>query len=437
MNKTQEKNINAVKKLLARFDNSAMDKARATVLEIINDVEENGDQAVKRYNEKFDQYQGELIFDLKKLDTSLISAELKDSLLFAAERIKKFHQEEVAKIADWSYADSLEAKLGVKYQALESAAIYIPGGQAPLISTVLMTAIPAKVAGVKRLVLISPPRGGDASPIDPAILYAAKISGVDEVYCCGGAQSIAAIAYGTETISPVNKVVGPGNIYVSIAKKEVFGKIGIDGIYGPSELAIIADKYASPLNIAADLLSQLEHGSGLESCLLVSDNEALISETRIELEEQIEALEKFKTEKEIAVIKNSLEQNSALLHVKSLEDAIELINLYAPEHLELQLQKPEDYLDQITNAGAIFIGDNSCESFGDYLAGPSHCLPTAASARFSSGLQCSDFIKKTSIIDFRKTDIETDSFKELVKHCANIARAEKLEAHARAAERRV
>lgn len=426
-------NSKRIKEINQRLSETNISEKEASVREIINDVVKKGDLALQHYSKKFDGVE----LSSFKLDFSnaldLISDELKHALKNAAQRIEKFHLEEMKSSnlkSGWSFTGDLNEKLGVKYLALDSTAIYVPGGQAPLVSTVLMTAIPAKVAGVKRIVMFSPP------PINTAILAAAKIAGVDEVYSIGGAQAIAAAAYGTETIKPVDKIVGPGNVYVSLAKKMVFGKVGIDGVFGPSELAIVADDSADSEYLAADLISQLEHGSGLESALMLTTSAELAQKTREEFYKQVDAMKTLKTEQQIKTILNSFEKWSDILVVANLDEAAELINLYAPEHLELQLEPTviDSFLANLKHAGAVFIGAKSCESLGDYLAGPSHCLPTNTSARFSSGLQSSDFIKKISIIDFSSS--KDAEFQQIIKDVAIIARAEELEGHARAMEKR-
>ncbi len=424
-----------------RLSDTNLTAKEEAVKDIVENVKALGDKAVAAYSKKFDGVDFNL--DLKdpfKVQATgsflKLSQELQAALKQAKARIERFHNEEFkhSKFSEgWSYKGKVGERLGIRYQALDSVAIYIPAGQAPLLSTVLMTAIPAKVAGVKRIVMISPP------PINPGILAAAELAGIDEIYAIGGAQAIAALAYGTQSIKAVDKIVGPGNIYVSLAKKLVFGQVGIDGIYGPSELAIIADDSAQPKQLAADLISQLEHGSGLESVLLVSTSKRIVEETETELNRQISDLAiKHKSAEQISTINSSLENWSALLHVESLEEAIEIINKYAPEHLEIQIQKDQlkSTLIQIKNAGAIFIGTNSCESLGDYIAGPSHCLPTGGTSRFSSGLQCIDFMKRTSIIDFSSVKQSKQGFQEIINNVATIARAEMLEGHARAMEER-
>ncbi len=422
--------------LAERHSEESLGSIEETVKDIIHNVKEKGDAALSGYTNKFDkqniqEFKVEINSQNNNGNESYlakIDPKLKQALARARYRIRQYHQKDLP--SDWSYEGMLGEKLGAKYNPIESVGLYIPGGQAPLLSTVLMTAIPAKVAGVKRIVMVSPP------PINDAVLAAAELAGVDEVYQVGGAQAIAALAYGTETINPVDKIVGPGNIYVSTAKKQVFGKVGIDGIYGPSELAILADETANPKFIAWDLLSQLEHGSGLESVLLVTNSKELADKTREEVKAKLTELAKTASTDLIETIKESFEKWSAILLVESLEEGAELINLYAPEHFELQVKdsRVDKVLSLIKHAGAIFIGSISCESLGDYVAGPSHCLPTGGTSRFSSGLQCSDFVKKSSIIDFSKSDSSIGSFKALVDDVALIARAEGLEAHARAME---
>lgn len=433
-------------KISKRLENSDLGKKELDVKAIVEDVRNNGDKALVQYSEKFDSVK----IDSSKADPfkveinpsnpiylNKIDLALKQALKKAYRRVKNFHDNEYkhGNFAEgWTYRGELGETLGLRYQALDSVAVYVPAGKAPLVSTVLMAAIPAKVAGVRRVVLISPP------PINEAILAAAELVGVDEVYSIGGAQAIAALAYGTQSITAVDKIVGPGNIYVTLAKKYVFGKVGIDGIYGPSELAVIADESASPKHIASDLLAQLEHGSGLESVLLVSTGAALIEQVWLELKSQIESLRGVsKSDEEINTIYNSLDQWSDLMQVDSIDEAVSIINDYAPEHLEIFGSKANiDYvLSKIRHAGAIFIGANSCESFGDYIAGPSHCLPTAGSAKFASGLQCVDFLKRSSLIDFSSVDSGSQDFQDLISDTALIARAEGLEAHARAAEYRL
>ena len=432
-------NLDLIKKINSRLDSKNIKAIEDIVNEILDKVRLYGNSALKDFSKKFDKYD---ISDEELKGISVkgayekLATDLKTSLELAKKRIEKFHLEEYRSsnfAAGWGFTAKLGERLGVRYTSLDSVAVYIPGGRAPLFSTVLMTVIPAKVAGVKRIVLFSPP------PIHPSIAALAELLEVNEVYPIGGAQAVAVAAYGTETIRAVDKIVGPGNIFVSLAKKNVFGTIGIDGIFGPSELAIVADKSAKPRDIAADFLSQLEHGSGLESALLICNDKNLLEDSIHEIESEIEALRAFKTDEQIEIIKKSYEDYSACLFEEDAQEICELINYYAPEHLELQADDAliSVLISGIKHAGAIFIGINACESLGDYLAGPSHCLPTGRGARYASGLHCADFMKKTSLIDFRGVDRQSLEFKELAEHTARLARAENLEAHARAMINRV
>jgi histidinol dehydrogenase len=356
-----------IDQIQSRLNSEKLEAVENSVKEIIRSIKAKGDEALREASIKFDNYdpdeRGFLVYEKisAKDHCSELAPELVEALQEAKKRIEIFHLEELKKSGfqnGWIFSGELGEKLGVKYKPIASAGIYVPGGKAPLISTVLMSVIPAKVAGVERIVLCSPP------PIDKAILAAAQLAGVNEVYAIGGAQAIAALAYGTESIKAVDKVFGPGNIYVSTAKKLVFGDVGVDGIFGPSELAIIADETAKPSYLAADLISQLEHGSGLESVLLVTDSKQLAKKTEEEFFRQLISLQQegFKNESQIQCIKNSFEKNSAILTVSNFEEAVELINYYAPEHLEIQIRGTdvETVLNKIKNAGAIFIGANSC-----------------------------------------------------------------------------
>lgn len=409
--------------------NLSNDNCEILVKSILDEIKQDGDLAIAKFSKNFDK----IDFDLSKQNPfqvqslgywDKLDASLKEALLFAKRRIEKFHREEIKNLQlEWSYIGDNQEKLGSRYNPINSVAVYIPGGRAPLISTVLMTVIPAQIAGVKRIVLVSPPQ------IDSNILALAELLGLKEIYSIGGAQAIGAMAYGSQSIKAVDKIVGPGNIYVSLAKKQVFGQVGIDGIFGPSELAIIADSSANPKLIAIDLLSQLEHGSGLESVLLVSLDQQIIDKSIEQI--YLELNRSSKSQEQIQTIKNSIDQWSSFVKVNDLSEAARIVNEYAPEHLELQINNPEEIMSQIKNAGAIFVGANSSEALGDYLAGPSHCLPTSRAARFSSGLQCVDFMTRTSIIDFRNSHNQ-----DLNSITAQIARLEKMEFHALAAEYR-
>ncbi len=410
-----------IQEISLRFDLSKRKKELKVVEGIINNVQLNGDKALRYYTEKFDKVTLRSITvstsDIKN-STKYISKELLAAIKHAIKRITNFQRTNAP--TSWTKEFELGEKLGYRYESLDSVGIYIPGGKTPLISTVLMTVIPAKVAGVKRIAIFTPP------PVHKGILAACKLLGVNEIYQVGGAQAIAAAAYGTKSIVPVNKIVGPGNIYVTLAKKAVFGKVGIDGLYGPSEIAIIADKTANPVYLAIDLLSQLEHGSGLESSVLVTDSEYIANET----EKQVLKLAKELPNKEIVL--NSWKKNSAIILVKNRKDIISLINELAPEHLEIITKNPETISNQVKNAGAIFLGNYSCESIGDYIAGPSHCLPTGGCAKFSSGLTVMDFMKKISVIYFDKK-----SFNKVSHDVIELANAEGLKAHGDAIKLRI
>ncbi len=408
-----EKAKKKIDDISSRFDLSKMNKEYKSVEAIVNNVEKSGDKALIYYTKKFDKVNLKTIRVSKSEinnSTKHISKSLLTSIKKAIQRITIFQKTNIPKT--WIKTFNSNEKLGYKYVSLDSVGIYIPGGKAPLISTVLMTVILAKVAGVKRIVVFTPP------PVNKGILAACKLLGINEIYQIGGAQAIAASAFGTKSIKSVNKIIGPGNVYVTLAKKIVFGKVGIDGLYGPSEIAIIADKSANPKFLAADLLSQLEHGSGLESAFMVTNSGSLAKKTQSELLKLAKTLPNKKT------VLKSWSKNSAIVIVRDLNKACELINLLAPEHLEIIIKNANSLLNKIRNAGAVFIGEYSCESVGDYIAGPSHCLPTGGSAKFSSGLTVMDFMKKISIISFNK-----NAFNKVAKDIIELADAERLKAH--------
>ena len=408
--KKAKKKIEAIS---SRFDLSKMKKEYKSVETIVNTVRQKGDKALIYYTKKFDKVNLKNIRASKveiQNSTKQVSKPLLTSIKKAIKRITTFQKTNIPKT--WIKVFNSNEKLGYKYMPLDSVGIYIPGGKAPLISTVLMTVIPAKVAGVKRIVIFTPPL------VNKGILAACKLLKVNEVYQIGGAQAISASAFGTESIKPVNKIVGPGNVYVTLAKKIVFGKVGIDGLYGPSEIAIIADKTANSKFLAIDLLSQLEHGSGLESAFMVTNSEELAKKTQSELLKLAKTLANKKT------VLKSWNKNSAIIIVRDLNNACELINLLAPEHLEIITKNAFSIFKKIKNAGAIFLGEYSCESVGDYIAGPSHCLPTGGSAKFSSGLTVMDFMKKISVISFNKK-----AFNKVAKDIIELADAEGLKAH--------
>lgn len=387
-----------------------------TVEKIVEDVKQDGDSAILKYTKKFDGA------DLETMEVTKEEIEkawqrtpqsLKDALTKAGNNIKKFHEKQKRN----SFMDNeLKGKItGQLINPIEKVGIYVPGGKSSYPSTVLMNAIPGKVAGVKELIMVTPP--GKNGEIMDNILVAAKIANVDRIFKIGGAQAIAGLAYGTQTIPKVYKITGPGNIYVALAKKQVYGIVDIDMIAGPSEILIIADKLAKPKYIAADLLSQAEHDE-LASSVLITPCEKLAEAVSQEVDLQLENLAK----KDIA--KKSLENYGRIIITKNLDEAIDIANEIAPEHLELMVTEPFLYINSIKNAGAIFVGENTPEPLGDYYAGPNHTLPTNGTAKFSSPLSVDDFIKKTSLIYYSKEALE-----EVKDTIVEISDSEGLTAH--------
>jgi histidinol dehydrogenase len=350
----------------------------------------------------------------KKVDRELIAA-----LNIAAERVRSFHQAQLSH----SFKEFMEGGLGQTVRPLERVGVYAPGGTACYPSTVLMTAIPARVAGVEEIILTTPPGGGGFVP--PATLVAADMAGVDRVFKVGGAQAIAALAYGTESIPRVDKVCGPGGLFVTLAKRLVCGVVAIDSLAGPTETLIVADDSTSPDRCAADLLAQAEHDM-LATAILITTSSGLAKTVDREVTRQLEGLERSQ------IARRSLEERGRIIVVSDMEQAIELVNIYAPEHVSLMVRDAPSYIDRIRHAGAIFIGENSPGVLGDYVAGPSHVLPTGGTARFSSSLGVGDFLKLTSIISLSDEDVEA-----LGPAASTIAVAEGLTAHARAAELRL
>ena len=359
----------------------------AIVADIIADVKENGDTAVKAYCAKFDKA------ELTSLEVtpeeiqeaiSQVEPEFLDILREAAENIRSFHSRQIRN--SFVIADKPGIVLGQKITPIEKVGVYVPGGTAAYPSTVLMDTIPAKIAGCPQLVMVTPP--GRDGKVNPAILAAADLAGVNRIFKVGGAQAIAALAYGTESIPRVDKIVGPGNAFVAEAKKQVFGRVSIDMIAGPSEILVIADGKSNPVHVAADLLSQAEHDK-LASAVLVTDSEELALAVQAELERQLPLLPR----QEIA--RASIENNGKIIVAETLMAGIEIANEIAPEHLELQVDDPFSYLDAIQNAGSIFLGRSCPEALGDYFAGPNHTLPTSGTARFSNPLSVDDFVKKS------------------------------------------
>ena len=395
----------------------------ASVKEIIANVIENKDKALYEYCEKFDKVTLEsLVVSEEEIEQAYgrVSPDFIAILERAKANIELYHRKQLRSGFEITKEDGIV--LGQKITPIEKAGIYVPGGTASYPSTVLMNAIPAKIAGVSQIVMTTPP--GKDGRIKDEILVAAKLCGVYKIIKCGGAQAIAALAYGTESVPKVDKIVGPGNIFVALAKKQVFGTVSIDMIAGPSEILVIADKNADPVQLSADLLSQAEHDK-LATAVLVTDSKELALAVRDELEVQISRLER----NEIA--RASIDTSGKIIVVESIDKAVEISNLIAPEHLEVCVDNPFDYLDKITNAGSVFLGKYSPEPLGDYFAGPNHTLPTGGSARFSSALSVDDFIKKTQYMYYTETALG-----KVYKDIATFARAEGLSAHARAVEAR-
>lgn len=386
---------------------------------IISNVRTQGDKALLAYTNKFDKrdisVDGIAISksELKKL-TSDVSGKTIDALKYARDRIRSYH-ERMKPENDW-YADSIGVELGARWTALESVGLYVPGGTASYPSSVIMNAVPAKVAGVGRIAMVVPCPDGETNPL---VFAAAELMGIDEIYTVGGAQAVAALAFGTETIAPVAKIVGPGNAYVAAAKRQVFGLVGIDMIAGPSEVLIVADADSNPDWLAADLLAQAEHDPSSQSILLTDDaNLADAVETAVE--------KQLKTLARSDIAGASWRDFGAIIEVAELTEASGLIDRIAPEHLELAIANPEDMLDQINNAGAIFLGQYTPEAIGDYVGGPNHILPTARSARFSSGLSVLDFMKRTSILK-----CNSENLRILAPMAMELAESEQLQAHKR------
>lgn len=389
----------------------------AAVKTIIAAVKKQGDSALIELSNKFDKTNFKKPSDLlvKKSEfekaEKILAPEIKDALKLAFKRIELYHKKQLPK--DFSFVDGVGTRLGNRWCAIENIGIYVPGGSASYPSSVLMSAVPALVCGIKNIAICAPTSAGK---INPAVLYAAKLCGISKIYKIGGSQAIAALAYGTKTVAKVNKIVGPGNAYVACAKKMLFGEVGIDMIAGPTDVTIIADKNISASWLAADALSQLEHGCDSKAFIIVDDEKfaVKISAEIMRLKQELPRGE---------IIDESL-KNSAIFVIKNLDEACHIANFIAPEHLQISTKNAEKIAKNIYNAGAIFLGNYTPETIGDYMAGPSHTLPTSASAKFSSGLSVFDFLKRMSIISCGQ-----NSFKKLAKATAILANCEGLQAH--------
>ena len=406
------------KTLLMR--DAAAANVREPVSLILREVEHRGDAAVLEYTERFDGVRLEALevpAEECKMAAEALPPALAGAMRRAADNIRAFHSRQLREGFTMDCGNGV--RMGQNVTPIEKVGLYIPGGTAAYPSTVFMNAIPAKLAGCREIVLVSPP--GKDGQIAAPVLAAAYLSGVTRVFRCGGAQAIAALAFGTETVPKVDKIVGPGNAYVAEAKRQVFGRVAIDMIAGPSEILVVADGKSDPRLVAADLLSQAEHDR-MAAAVLVTDSGSLAEAVSLELEKQLATLPRE------AIARASLERNGRILVVDNLEEAVEAANELAPEHLELAVEEPDKLLPLVKNAGSVFLGRYTPESLGDYLAGLNHTLPTSGTARFSSPLSVDDFIKKTQYLSYTK-----EALSEVAEEIAVFARAEGLEAHARAA----
>ena len=392
----------------------------AIVTDIIENVKANGDKALFEYCEKFDKA---VLTDLRVSEGEIneavasVEPEFLEILERAAKNIRKFHEKQVRN--SFIINDENGIVIGQKVIPVDCAGLYVPGGTAAYPSTVLMDSIPAKIAGCKEVVMVTPPN--KEGKVNPVILAAAKVAGIDKIFKVGGAQAVAALAYGTESIPKADKIVGPGNAFVAEAKKQVFGQVSIDMIAGPSEILIVADGKSNPAHVAADLLSQAEHDT-MASAVLVTESMELAQAVQAELEKQIPILERAE------IARKSIDDNGKIIVADDLSKAIEIANEIAPEHLELCVDNPFDYLDSIRHAGSIFMGRNCPEALGDYFAGPNHTLPTSGTAKFSSPLSVDDFVKKTQYTYYTKEALE-----RVAKDVAFFAEKEGLTAHAKSA----
>ncbi len=423
LNLTKDYNGSKAGELYTKLSQRTKSQDGANVIKVVSDILENvrinGDTALREYSRKFDKA------ELTKVEVSeeeitaayaYVDNQLLETIRRSKQNIQCFHEKQLQN--SWISPGEDGTVLGQLVRPLEKVGLYVPGGTAPLISSVLMTAIPAKVAGVSKVIMCTPP-SRDGS-VNPAILVAAREAGIDQVFRVGGAQAIGAMAYGTESVPAVDKICGPGNVYVSTAKRLIFGECDIDMFAGPSEILIIADATAKPEYIAADLLSQAEHDK-LASSVLITSEPALIEKVKEQLEKQLSNLSRG------SIAGQSLQDFGYLILVESIEKAIEVSNIIAPEHLEICVEEPMGILGLIKNAGAIFVGNYSPEPLGDYFAGPSHVLPTSGTARFSSPVNVDQFIKKSSLIYYNRAALEKTS-----EDVIRFAEAEQLDAHANA-----
>lgn len=419
--KIYKESLDAMLSIVRQYTQQTTDmEIERRVYDIIENVRANGDAALREYSEKFDGVK----LDDFKVDQSIIDAawdnlpeDLKHALLVAKKNITEFHSREIEQ--GFVDMDTPGITRGQKVTPLARVGLYVPGGTAAYPSTIMMTALPAKIAGVKEIIMVTPPQ---KDGINPAVLGAAKLAGVDAVYQVGGAQGVAALAYGTEQIPKVDKIVGPGNIYVATAKRQVFGQVDIDMIAGPSEIGVIADESANPVHLAADLLSQAEHDPRART-IMVTNSEKLAQLVSDEVERQLSQLPRE------SIARPAIENNSYIAVMDSVEDMFTVMNKVAPEHLEIQLPDPMEYMSMVENAGSVFLGRYASEPLGDYVGGTNHVLPTSGTAKFSSPLGVYDFVKRISFTQF-----SCERLQEVAKDITTLARTEGLEAHARAIE---
>ena len=419
--KIYKESLDAMLSIVRQYTQQTTDmEIERRVYDIIENVRANGDAALREYSEKFDGVK----LDDFKVDQSIIDAawdnlpeDLKHALLVAKKNITEFHSREIEQ--GFVDMDTPGITRGQKVTPLARVGLYVPGGTAAYPSTIMMTALPAKIAGVKEIIMVTPPQ---KDGINPAVLGAAKLAGVYAVYQVGGAQAVAALAYGTEQIPKVDKIVGPGNIYVATAKRQVFGQVDIDMIAGPSEIGIIADDSANPVHLAADLLSQAEHDPRARA-IMVTNSEKLAQLVSDEVESQLSQLPRE------SIARPAIENNSYIAVMDSVEDMFTVMNEVAPEHLEIQLPDPMEYMSMVENAGSVFLGRYASEPLGDYVGGTNHVLPTSGTAKFSSPLGVYDFVKRISFTQFSRERLQ-----EVAKDITTLARTEGLEAHARAIE---
>ena len=417
--KIYKESLDAMLSIVRQYTQQTTDmEIERRVYDIIENVRANGDAALREYSEKFDGVK----LDDFKVDQSIIDAawdnlpeDLKHALLVAKKNITEFHSREIEQ--GFVDMDTPGITRGQKVTPLARVGLYVPGGTAAYPSTIMMTALPAKIAGVKEIIMVTPPQ---KDGINPAVLGAAKLAGVDAVYQVGGAQGVAALAYGTEQIPKVDKIVGPGNIYVATAKRQVFGQVDIDMIAGPSEIGVIADESANPVHLAADLLSQAEHDPRARA-IMVTNSEKLAQLVSDEVERQFSQLPRE------SIARPAIENNSYVAVMDSVEDMFTVMNEVAPEHLEIQLPDPMEYMSMVENAGSVFLGRYASEPLGDYVGGTNHVLPTSGTAKFSSPLGVYDFVKRISFTQFSRERLQ-----EVAKDITTLARTEGLEAHARA-----